>query len=249
MPNKELDTFFFWNSGAEAVEAAVKLARHATGKPNIHVFQGGYHGRTIGTMSLTTSKTIYKAGYGPLMPGVTVSPFPYAHQFKNWMPQSIIKEGMSNEELDELCTNYCLEQLRLALCQQASPNELAAVLIEPVQGEGGYVVPPKAFMQALRQVCDENGILLIADEVQSGFGRTGKFFAVEHFDIRPDMYVSVCISCIKTYLFAYERFELISFLAIYFLSFISMGMKLGVCQGPCLWYAIVRYRFYTPAHG
>jgi 4-aminobutyrate aminotransferase len=187
MPFKELDTFFFWNSGAEAIEAAVKLARHATGKTNIHVFQGGYHGRTIGTMALTTSKTIYRAGYGPLMSGVTVSPFPYAHQFKRWLPPSALKNGMTKEEVDDVCTKYCLEQLRLTMCQQASAKELAAMVIEPVQGEGGYVVPPTPFMKALRTVCDENGILLIADEVQSGFGRTGKFFAMEHFDVRPDM--------------------------------------------------------------
>jgi len=185
----DLDTFFFWNSGSEAVESAIKLARHATGKSNILVFQGGYHGRTIGAMSLTTSKTIYRAGYSPLMSGVSVTPFPYTYQFKNWISNTKDNNSLSKDELDDICMKYCLEQLRLVLCQQADPKEVAAMIIEPVQGEGGYVVPPKEFLKALRAICDEHGILLIADEVQSGFGRTGKFFAMEHFDTRPDILI------------------------------------------------------------
>ncbi len=167
-----LDGFFFSNSGAEAVEGALKLARQASGKPNIIVFQGSFHGRTVGTMSLTTSKTIYRAGYQPLMPGVFVAPYPYALRF-----------GWDEAET----TRFCLQELELMLISQTSPQETAAILIEPVLGEGGYVVPPKRFLQSLRTLCDQHGILLILDEIQSGFGRTGKWFAHEYFDITPDI--------------------------------------------------------------
>ena len=167
-----IDAFFFSNSGAEAIEGAMKLARHATGKPNIVVFQGSFHGRTVGTMSLTTSKTIYRTGYQPLMPGVFVAPFPYAYRF-GWD--------------DETTSKWCLEELGYLLTTQTSPQETAAMLIEPVQGEGGYVVPPASFLKGIREICDDNGILLILDEVQSGFGRTGKWFAQEHFGVVPDI--------------------------------------------------------------
>jgi 4-aminobutyrate aminotransferase len=167
-----LDGFFFSNSGAEAVEGALKLARQATGRPNVIVFQGSFHGRTVGTMSLTTSKTIYRAGYQPLMPGVFVAPFPYAYRF-GWD--------------DEATSRWCLEELEFLLNTQTAPQETAAILIEPVMGEGGYVVPPASFLRGLRQVCDQHGILLIADEIQSGFGRTGKWFAQEHFGLVPDI--------------------------------------------------------------
>ncbi len=169
-----LDGFFFSNSGAEAVEGAVKLARMATGRPNVIVFQGSFHGRTIGTMSLTTSKTIYRAGYQPLMPGVFVAPFPYAYRY-----------GWDEEQT----SRWCLEELELLLISQTAPYETAAILIEPVLGEGGYVVPPKSFIEGLRKIADQHGILLIFDEIQSGFGRTGKWFAHEHFDVRPDIII------------------------------------------------------------
>jgi 4-aminobutyrate aminotransferase len=167
-----IDGFFFSNSGAEALEGAVKLARAATGKPNIIVFQGSFHGRTGLTMALTTSKTIYRSGFQPLPAGVFVAPYPYAY-----------KLGLDDAHASE----YCLNALQELLLSQTSPAETAAVLIEPVLGEGGYVVPPAAFMQGLRQLCDRNGILLIMDEVQSGFGRTGKWFAQEHFGVVPDI--------------------------------------------------------------
>lgn len=167
-----IDGFFFTNSGAEAVEGAIKLARHATGRPNIIVFQGSFHGRTVGTMSLTTSKTVYRMGYQPLMPGVFVAPYPYAYRF-GWN--------------DEQTTQWCLEELDLLLTTQTAPSETAAILIEPVLGEGGYVVPPASFLNGLRAVCDQHGILLILDEVQSGMGRTGKWFAQEHFGVIPDI--------------------------------------------------------------
>jgi 4-aminobutyrate aminotransferase len=170
--NPSLDGFFFSNSGAEAVEGAVKLARHATGRPNIIVFQGSFHGRTIGTMSLTTSKTVYRAGYQPLMPGVTVAPYPYAYRY-----------GWSEAETCQ----WCLDELDYLFHTQSAPSETAALLIEPVLGEGGYVLPPAGFLQGLRERCDRYGILLILDEIQSGFGRTGSWFAQEHFGVIPDV--------------------------------------------------------------
>jgi 4-aminobutyrate aminotransferase len=171
---KGLDGFFFSNSGAEAVEAAVKLARQARGRPNVIVFHGSFHGRTVGTMSLTTSKTIYRAGYQPLMPGVFVAPYPYAYRY-GW-------EG-------EACARWCLEELEYLLITQTAPEETAAILVEPVLGEGGYVVPPPSFLPGLRRLCDKYDFLFIADEVQCGFGRTGRFFAIEHWEVVPDILI------------------------------------------------------------
>lgn len=167
-----LDGYFFSNSGAEAIEGAIKLARHATKRPNIIVFQGSFHGRTIGTMSLTTSKTIYRIGYQPLMPGVFVSPYPYSYRY-GWD--------------DDITNKFCLDELEFILLTQTAPSETAAVLIEPVLGEGGYVVPPRQFLKGVREICDHHGILLIVDEVQSGFGRTGRWFAHEYFEVVPDI--------------------------------------------------------------
>lgn len=167
-----IDGFFFSNSGAEAVEGAVKLARAASGKTNIIVFSGSFHGRTSGTMALTTSKTIYRAGFQPLPAGVFVTPYPYCY-----------KLGMNEMQT----TEYCLAALEELLVSQTSPAETAAILMEPVLGEGGYVVPPAGFMRGLRELAERHGILLILDEVQSGFGRTGKWFASEHFEIIPDI--------------------------------------------------------------
>ena len=169
-----IDGFFFSNSGAEAIEGAMKLARYATGRPNIVVFQGSFHGRTVGTMSLTTSKTIYRAGYQPLMPGVCVAPFPYAYRY-----------GWDEEKTSQ----WCLEELEFLFTSQTAPDETAAILIETVLGEGGYVPPPASFMRGLRDICDRYGILLILDEVQAGFGRTGRWFAFEHYGIVPDIMV------------------------------------------------------------
>jgi 4-aminobutyrate aminotransferase len=169
-----IDTFFFSNSGAEAVEASVKLARHATGKRNVIVFQGSFHGRTAQTMAMTTSKYIYRHNYQPLPAGVFVTPFPYSYYY-GWD--------------EERTTEFCMKQLDLLFHGQTTPEETAAIIIEPVLGEGGYVPAPAGFLQELRKICSEYGILLIADEVQSGFGRTGKFFAFEHADIEPDIIV------------------------------------------------------------
>jgi 4-aminobutyrate aminotransferase len=170
--NPSIDSYFFTNSGAEAVEGAIKLARHATGRTNIIVFQGSFHGRTVGTMSLTTSKTVYRAGYQPLMAGVFVAPYPYSYRY-----------GWNDEQTAE----WCLHELDFLFLSQSAPQETAAILIEPVLGEGGYVVPPAGFLNELRQICDKNGIMLIIDEIQSGFGRTGKWFAQEHFKVTPDI--------------------------------------------------------------
>ncbi|MCB0119102.1 MAG: aminotransferase class III-fold pyridoxal phosphate-dependent enzyme [Anaerolineales bacterium] len=167
-----IDSFYFANSGAEALENAVKIAKAATGRQNVIVFSGSFHGRTHATMSLTTSKTIYRAGFAPLMAGVYVAPFPYAFHL-----------GMSEEEASQ----YALEQLEYLLSSQTAPKETAAILIESVLGEGGYILPPASFMKGLREICDKHGIMLIFDEVQSGFGRTGKWFALEHFGVTPDI--------------------------------------------------------------
>jgi 4-aminobutyrate aminotransferase len=179
LPHPSLDTVFLWNSGAEAVEAAVKLARAATKKPNIIVMQGSYHGRTNATSSMTRSKTIYGQGHGPLMGGVFASAFPYYSQFGGATPET------PTEEL----VNQALLQMKLTLQQQTAPSDTAAIILEPVLGEGGYVPAPPAFLHGLRKICDENNILLIADEVQSGMGRTGHMFFVEESGVRPDILI------------------------------------------------------------
>lgn len=165
------DSFFFANSGAEAVEGAMRLARQATGRDTIVAFLGGYHGRTSGTLAITSSSSSYRGERaGPLPVGTAWARYPYEHA------------GVTAE--------HSLESLNLLLLQQAKASEIAAVIIEPVLGEGGYVVPPQGFMKSLRDWCNSNDILLIADEVQSGYGRTGRQWAVEHFDIVPDILVS-----------------------------------------------------------
>ncbi len=162
-----IDTFFFANSGAEATEASVKLAKQVTGRPNVIVFQGSFHGRTHLAMAMTTSKTVYRAGHSPLPAGVFVAPFPHR-----------------DDEVEP-----CLDALRLVLATQTAPAETAAILIEPVLGEGGYVPAPTAFLAGIEALCAEHGILFVADEVQSGFGRTGTMFNVEQHGVRPDVVV------------------------------------------------------------
>lgn len=179
LPDPSLDTVFLWNSGAEAVEAAVKLSRAATKKPNIIVMQGSYHGRTNATASMTRSKTIYGEGHGPLMGGVFATAFPYYSQFGGATPET------PTEEL----VNSALLQLKLTLQQQTSPADTAAIILEPVLGEGGYVPAPPEFLHGLRKICDENNILLIADEVQCGMGRTGHMWFVEESGVRPDILI------------------------------------------------------------
>ena len=169
-----IDSFFFSNSGAEATEGAVKLARHATGRTNIVVFQGSFHGRTAQTMAMTTSKTVYRHQYQPLPAGVFVAPFPNSYLY-GWDEETTVE--------------FCLTQLNHLLAGQSAPDETAALILEPVLGEGGYVPAPSSFLHGLRKICDQHGILLIIDEVQTGFGRTGKMFCFEHAEVEPDIIV------------------------------------------------------------
>jgi 4-aminobutyrate aminotransferase len=178
----QLDTFFFANSGAEAVESAVKLARQATKRPNIIAFQRGFHGRTVGSMSLTASKTIYRAGFQPLMPGVFFAPYAYCYR----CPKAEVDPKKFGFDKD---CEWALEELDFILDSQTAPEETAAIIVEPILGEGGYIIPPRRFLQGLRRMCDKHGILLIVDEIQSGFGRTGRFFAYEHSGIMPDILI------------------------------------------------------------
>ena len=165
---------YFCNSGAEAIEGAIKLARQTSKRQNVIVFQGSLHGRTSLAMAMTTSKTIYRVGYQPLPGGIFVAPFPYAYYY-GWDEGSTV--------------DYCLAELNHLLKTQTAPEETAAMIVEPVLGEGGYVPAPPRFLQGLREICDANGILLIVDEVQTGFGRTGRFFAFEDAGIKPDIVV------------------------------------------------------------
>ncbi len=167
-----LDSLFFANSGSEALEAALRLSRQATGRPNVIVFHGGFHGRTVATATMTTSGTRFSAGISPLMGGVHVAPFPTAYRY-----------GWSEEE----ATRFCLQELDYVFATLSAPDETAAFIIEPVLGEGGYIPANTAFMQGLRERADEHGILLVVDEVQTGFGRTGRYFGHQHFDVRPDV--------------------------------------------------------------
>jgi 4-aminobutyrate aminotransferase len=169
-----IDTFFFSNSGAEATEAAVKLARHATGRPNVIVVQGGFHGRTYLTMAMTTSKVGVRAGYEPLPAGVFVTSFPRPFAWK-------VDEATAVER--------ALADLRLLLATQTAPTETAAFVMEPVLGEGGYLPAPPAFVRGASEICAQHGILFVADEVQTGFARTGRMFAVEHSGVQPDVMV------------------------------------------------------------
>lgn len=169
---------FFANSGAEAIEAALKISKKATGRHQFLAFQGAFHGRTMGAVSLTASKPVQKRGFFPTMPGVTHVPF--ANPFRNtW--------GINGYEEPQELTNRCIDFIEQTFSWNLPADEVAALFWEPVQGEGGYLVPPKMFPKALRNLCDEHGILLVADEVQTGFGRTGKMFGTEHFGIKPDI--------------------------------------------------------------
>lgn len=170
-----LDTVFYASAGTEAVEAAIRLVRHATGRANIVAMQGGFHGRTAGALSLTTSKTALRAGLQPLMGGVHTAPFPHAYRY-----------GWDEEE----ASRFCLREFDHLLATVTAPEETAAVFIEPVLGEGGYVPATTTFLAGLRERCDERGILLVADEVQTGVGRTGRFWGLEHFGVHPDVLIT-----------------------------------------------------------
>jgi 4-aminobutyrate aminotransferase len=170
-----LDSLFYLNSGSEAVEAAIRLARHATGRQNIVVFHGSFHGRTMGAASLTTAGTKFRAGIGPLMPGAAVAPFPQAYRY-----------GWSEEE----ATRFALRELDYLLATVSPPQDTAAFIVEPVLGEGGYVPAPPGFIEGLRERADRHGGLLIVDEVQTGFGRTGRFWGHQHSDAAPDVLIT-----------------------------------------------------------
>jgi 4-aminobutyrate aminotransferase len=166
---------FFGNSGTEAIEASLKLARFATGRQNIIAFFGGFHGRTMGALAVTASKTVQRRGFGPFMPGVFHAPYPDCYR---------CPIGLEPETCAAECLDFIDHQLFVHL---VAPDEVAAIVIEPIQGEGGYVVAPDQFLQKLSELTKTHGILIIADEVQSGMGRTGKMFAIEFSGVQPDV--------------------------------------------------------------
>ncbi len=187
---KELDTYFFSNSGAEAVEAAVKLAKSATGRTNIITFDGSFHGRSHLTMAMTNSKYTYREHMQPLPSGIFVSPY------ANCWECPVAKHTMSAVERSALsascpddggkCCGYAEDALHHLFKTISSPHDTAAIILEPELGEGGYVAPPARFLRELRKLCTEHGMMLIFDEIQTGFGRTGKWWAAEHYGIVPD---------------------------------------------------------------
>ena len=187
--------FYYGNSGAEAVECALKVARYHTGRQNVIAFLGAFHGRTMGALSLTASKPQQKRRFAPLVPGVTHVRYPYAYR---GCPGGTAQE---QEAFALECARYIEDRLFKTMLP---PEEVAAIFVEPIQGEGGYVVAPTVFMQELRKICDRHGILLVADEVQSGAGRTGKWWAIEHTGVQPDI---VCMA-----------------------KGIASGMPLGICM-------------------
>jgi 4-aminobutyrate aminotransferase len=186
--------FYYGNSGAEAVECAIKVARYHTGRQNLISFFGGFHGRTMGALSVTGSKPQQKRRFAPLVPGVHHVRYPYTYRGTTGGPAE--QEAFA---LD--CARYIEDRLFKTILP---PEEVAAIILEPIQGEGGYVVAPDNFLQEIRRICDRHGILLIADEVQSGAGRTGKWWAIEHSGVQPDI---VCIA-----------------------KGIASGMPLGICM-------------------
>jgi 4-aminobutyrate aminotransferase len=172
---RQLDSVFFANSGSEAVEASLRLARQATGRPNVVVFHGGFHGRTVAAATMTTSGTKFRTGFAPLMGGVHVAPFPSPLRY-GWDEQTAV--------------TFALNELDFILQTLTAPSDTAAFIIEPVLGEGGYIPAPAGFLAGLRERADRYGIVLILDEVQTGVGRTGKFWAHQHCDITPDILVT-----------------------------------------------------------
>ncbi len=173
-PGNSPKRVYFGNSGTEAIEASIKLARKHTKRDQFVAFFGGFHGRTMGSLALTASKSVQQAGFFPVMPGVHHVPYPYAYR--------------SSAATPDACAVECIRNIEDVLFRhKVAPEDVAAFVIEPVQGEGGYIVPPKRFFDELRRLADKYGILIIADEVQSGMGRTGKMFASEHFDFVPDI--------------------------------------------------------------
>ncbi len=171
-PGDFLKKAIFFNSGAEAVENAVKIARYATGRPAIIVFDNAYHGRTLMTMTMTAKVKPYKYRFGPYAPEVYRAPFPYPYRM-----------NMTPEE----ASRFCLQELERMFIGEVAPDQVAAIVIEPVQGEGGFMIAPPGFLRDLKALCERHGILFIADEIQTGFCRTGKMFAVQHDGVAPDL--------------------------------------------------------------
>jgi 4-aminobutyrate aminotransferase len=174
VPGDQAKRLFFTNSGTEAVEAAIKLARYYTGRPQMIAFLGGFHGRTMGSLALTASKAVQKKGFAPLMPGVTHVPYGYCYRCAY------------NLEYPA-CDVACVEFIESLFEKSLPPEEVAAIFIEPIQGEGGYIVPPPEFHVRLRELADRYDILLVDDEIQTGMGRTGRWFAIEHWGVVPDI--------------------------------------------------------------
>jgi 4-aminobutyrate aminotransferase len=193
--------FYYGNSGAEAIECALKIARYHTGRQNIIAFFGAFHGRTMGALSLTASKPQQRRRFSPLVPGVTHVPYPYAYRGCSGGPQESADSHPNEDAFALACARFIEDKL---FKTTVAPEEVAAIFVEPIQGEGGYVVAPTIFMQELRRICDRHGILLVADEVQSGAGRTGKWWAIEHTGVQPDI---VCMA-----------------------KGIASGMPLGICM-------------------
>jgi 4-aminobutyrate aminotransferase len=167
-----IDTFGFANSGAEAVEATVKIAKYVTGRQGVITMRGGFHGRTMGSVAYTTSNARYRDGYHPILGSVFVTPFPRSYRWDKSEAES---------------TELALDELQYKFKHEVTPQNIAAFLVEPMQGEGGYYPSPPAFLEALREIADQHGIMLIFDEVQSGFGRTAEWFSSEHFTVDPDI--------------------------------------------------------------
>src|SRR3954464_3021553 len=164
---------FFGNSGTEATEAAIKVSRYFTKRPNVIAFLGSFHGRSLGALALTSSKSVQRRGFGPLMSGVYHAPYPDTYRFNG-----------SADACADASLSFIRDQILVHL---TSPDEVAAIVVEPIQGEGGYIAPPRAFLQGLRELTKQHGMMLVLDEVQSGMGRTGKMFAAEHFDVTGDI--------------------------------------------------------------
>jgi 4-aminobutyrate aminotransferase len=172
----DIDMFFFSNSGAEAIEGAMKLAKSVTHRPAVLCFRGAFHGRTIGCVSISSSNVKYRKDYEPMLPSVYRAPYAYCYRCPYGQKR-------------ETCALECIQFIRDVFKHEVHPEQTAAIIFEPVLGEGGYIVPPQEFVQFLRDFTREHGIMLIADEVQTGFGRTGRWFACEHFGIEPDIIV------------------------------------------------------------
>jgi len=179
-PMRSPHRFYFGNSGAEAIECALKLARYHTGRKNIISFLGSFHGRTMGALSLTGSRAQQKRRFGPFVPGITHVPYPDPYRNSDGTAQDAEAHGLA-------CARFIEDRLFKTILP---PEEVAAIVVEPIQGEGGYIVPPDSFLREIREICTRHGILMIVDEIQAGAGRTGKWWAIQHTGVEPDIIAS-----------------------------------------------------------